>query len=550
MLPPGWRHQALAHLDETFDLVIVGGGITGCGVLQESAQRGLAVLLVERGDVGCGTSSRSSKLVHGGLRYLRQLDFRLTRRSCHERDRMLRLNPELVHPLSFVYPLRREDSTPAWVMGAGLWLYDRFTAPEHRHRRLEPAEARQLAPRMDLEEGDTAFAYRDGWADDARLTLAVAATGVAAGGFLLTRAAAVGFLSQPTGRISGVVVEDGETGASHEVRAHLVVNAAGVWVDQLRGRAGVEGRRLRPSRGSHLVLPSHRLPLEGAVAGPHPRDRRPVFCIPHPEGVLVGTTDLFHRGSLDDPRPTPEETSYLLEAVRSFFPGRRLGPGDVVGSFAGLRPILDDSATEPSEASRDEAIWEERGLLTVAGGKLTTWRTMAREAVDEALGHLPPERARRAGESISAGTPLVGWAPVDLGDRLAALWPRQLGAPPEVARAAARRLRGAAPWMPGMARDRRELEPLAPGLDLSVAEVRTHLAWGGVLRLEDLLLRRVRLGMWEPRQAAELLSCRKTEAALRKIFGEEMGWDEERWGREEEAFARALEAWGPVEPGA
>lgn len=539
MFFPHFRDEVLSRLGESFDLLVLGGGITGCGVLMEAAQRGLSVLLVEKGDVASGTSSRSSKLIHGGLRYLKRMQLHLTRLSCRERDRYLGLNPELVRPLRFVYPVRRGDPVPGWAMEMGLHLYDRFTERE-KHRRLEPDEARELAPELAVGSGDTAFTYHDGVADDARLTLAVAATGVAAGGLLLTRTEALEATRDAGGRIIGAVVRDLESGETHTVSASLVVNATGVWVDEVRERAGVDGRRLRPSRGSHIVLPAGRLPLSAAVAAPAPEDGRPVFLIPHPEGVLVGTTDLFHHGSLDDPRPTADEVSYLLRAAQALFPERDLGQSDVVGAFAGLRPILDDEAEEPSKASRDEAVWEEEGLLSVAGGKLTTWRAMAETAVDKAVKRLPRERRRAAGPSVSAGTALAGRAPVDLGERLAGLWSRHHGAPPEVAHAAARRLRAGAGGLPRLARDDRELRPLVDGGDLSAAEVRAHLAFGAVRRLEDLLLRRVRIGMWDPGQARDLVA-RVPE--LRDLFQEELGWDSARWAREEEAFGSALEGW-------
>ena len=540
MFFPGFREEALSRLGEGFDLLVLGGGITGCGVLMEAAQRGLSVLLVEKGDLASGTSSRSSKLIHGGLRYLKQMQLHLTRLSCRERDRYLALNPELVRPLHFVYPVRRGDPVPGWALEMGLRLYDRFTERGGRHRRLEPEEAREAAPELALGSDDTAFSYRDGVADDARLTLAVAATGVAAGGRLLPRAEALEVTRDAGGRITGVVVRDLESGKTHTVEASLVVNATGVWVDEMRQRAGIEGRRLRPSRGSHIVLPPERLPLSAAVAAPAPEDGRPVFLIPHPEGVLVGTTDLFHHGSLDDPRPTADEVAYLLRAAQALFPARALGEDDVVGAFAGLRPILDDEAEEPSKASRDEAVWEEDGLLSVAGGKLTTWRAMAEAAVDEALEQLPRERRRSAGPSVSAGTALEGRAPEDLGERLAGLWSRHHGAPAGVAHAAARRLRAGATGLPRLAREDRELRPLADGGDLCAAEVRAHLAFGAVRRLEDLLLRRVRIGMWDPEQARDLVA-RVPE--LREVFQQELGWDSARWAREEEAFGAALEGW-------
>lgn len=541
MIPRSFRQDALALAGETVDLLVLGGGVNGCGIAMEAAQRGFSVLLVEKADVASGTSSRSSKLIHGGLRYLKQLQLRVTRESSRERDRYLRLNPELVRPLDFLYPVHKGEGTPGWLVDAGLWMYDRMTSGDReKHRRISPEQARELAPLVDLQNLDRALLYGDAWADDARLTLAVAQTAVDFGARLLTRAELMEGLEDANGRITGVVVEDLETGRSHRFRAHLTVNATGVWVDEIRARLGLDGQRVRPFRGSHLVFERNRIPLETAVTVPSPDDGRPVFFIPHPEGVLVGTTDLSHEGSLDDPRPTSEESAYLMRSIRAAFPKAGVTPADIVGAFAGLRPILGsfaEKAETPSEASREEEIWEERGLLCVAGGKLTTWRVTAEEVVDEAAKLLPEERRERVGPSVSAETPLSGRAPEDLEERLDPEGQLATG----VASALARRLRGAAPEALARARSGKELEPLEPGLDLTAAEVRAHLAGGAVVRLEDLLLRRARLGLWNPQAA------RSVAPKLRAIFADELGWDDARWARELEGLETALAGWRPVE---
>ncbi|MGD2116250.1 MAG: glycerol-3-phosphate dehydrogenase/oxidase [Acidobacteriota bacterium] len=546
MFHPTWREQALAGLDQSFDLVIVGGGITGCGVLLDAAQRGLRVLLVERGDVASGTSSRSSKLIHGGLRYLKQMQFGVTRQACRERDRMRALDPDLVHPIRFLYPAYEGAATPGWQVDLGLWMYDKLTAGPSTRRRLDADGVRRLAPGLDVEHLERALSYEDAFADDAALTLAVAATGFGYGGLILTRAEAVGGIEGSDGRLAGLELRDLVTGTVHRVEARLVVNAAGVWVDRVRtalgpGRGpegGSKRGRLRPSRGSHLILPADRLPLDVAVTAPSPDDGRPIFLIPHPEGVLVGTTDVFHEdadGDLDDPRPSRAELDYLLRATAFHFPGRGITGADVVGAFAGLRPILSSDVEDPSEASREEAIWEERGLLTVAGGKLTTWRQMAEEAVDEALEHLPESRTAHLAPCHTRGTPLVGLAPLDLAERLT----RAHRVDPVVASGMARRLRSAAWWAPELARRGRELRPMAEGTDLTAAEVRVHLRFGAVVHLEDLLLRRARVGLWRPDRAREIAPL------LRPLFRQELGWSRRRFERELEGFERALVGWSP-----
>lgn len=533
MFPREFRLHALSRLDAPFDLLVIGGGVTGAGILMDAALRGLRVLLIERDDIASGTSSRSSKLIHGGLRYLKQMQFGVTRLACHERDRMLALNPDLVRPIQFLYPAREDDRIPGWTVDLGLWMYDRLTDRPQRHTHLEPSDVKRLAPSLDVTRLERALVYTDAVADDAALTLAIAATGFAHGGLVLPRAEALEPIRSLDGRIDGVVLADSESGKSHRVRAHVVVNATGVWVDTLRDRFGIAGRRVRPSRGAHIVLTGRKLLLSAAVAVPSPQDARPVFLIPHPEGVLVGTTDIYHEGSLDDPRPTKAEVSYLLSAVTAHFPAASIAEADIAGAFAGLRPILDTHAENPSEATREEELWEEEGLLSVAGGKLTTWRATAEEVVDRACSLLPEDRAGLASPCPTSGTPLAGSAPADLARRLV----ESHGISESIAAGMARRLRAAAFFCPQLAGSPRELRPLLPGIDVTAAEIRAHLRFGAVLRLEDLLLRRVRVGMWSPDLARELAP------RLGSLLRKELGWGRRRWGEELEGFESALEGW-------
>ncbi|MEZ5332646.1 MAG: glycerol-3-phosphate dehydrogenase/oxidase [Thermoanaerobaculia bacterium] len=536
MFDPHWRRRAVAAVEagEVFDLVVVGGGITGCGIFFDASQRGLRVLLLEKQDFASGTSSRSSKLIHGGLRYLKELQLGVTRTASRERDRLSVLNPLLVRPFRFVYPASRGDETPAWMVDVGLWMYDRLTRRSQHHDHLTPDEIQGLLPGLETEHLDRAFSFTDALTDDARLTVAVAATGAAYGGLAITRAEMLEPFREG-GAVRGVLFRDLESGRSHTARARLVVNATGVWVDAIRERLGLEGRRVRPSRGVHLVVAPEALPIEAAAMVPAADDGRPVFLIPHEGGVLVGTTDIFHDGDLDDPRATRAEVEYLRRTVEHHFPGRALGPRAVLGVYAGLRPILASHTDDPGEVSREEEIWEEGGLLHVAGGKLTTWRPTAEEAVDEALKLLPDGVRLRAGRCYTEGTPLAGVAPLDLAGRLTELFDLQ----PEVAAGMALRLREVALWTPQLARSPRELQPFEEGGDLTPAEVRAHLRHGAVVRLEDLLLRRARLGLWRPEAAARLAP------RLEPWFREELGWDAARWNRELTAWGDAAQAWTP-----
>jgi glycerol-3-phosphate dehydrogenase len=525
--------MALASLEDEFDLVVVGAGITGCGIALDAVQRGLRTLIVEQGDVASGTSSRSSKLIHGGLRYLKQMQFRITRLACRERDRMLSLSPHLVEPIRFLYPAYRGDRTPGWQVDFGLWMYDRLTGRPDRHAQVDSELLARLVPGLDTDDLDRALAYTDAMADDARLTLGVAATAHAYGAHLLTRCELTGAERSSRGTVRGVALHDLEDGGTYRVAAGAVVNATGVWTDVVRELLGLEGRRLRPSRGAHIILARDRMPLEAALTLLSPDDGRPVFLIPHDEGILVGTTDIYHDGELDDPRPTKAEVDYLLRAASAALPQDPPTRNDVRGAFAGLRPILDTHAEDPSEASREEDIWQEDGILSVAGGKLTTWRSTAEEAVDELLKQLPQERVRHLSPCATRGTPLAGLAPPDLAARLT----DGFAVDPAVARGMARRL-GSLAWSAATtARRDAQLRPLEEGYDLCAAEVQAHLRWGAVVHLEDLLLRRVRLGMWHPEMATALL--RK----LRPIVRAELGWPWKRWRSEEERFMQALESW-------
>lgn len=258
-----------------------------------------------------------------------------------------------------------------------------------------------------------------------------------------------------------------------------------------------------------------------------------MFAVPHPEGILLGTTDHYHEGALDDPRPTRSEIGYLLRAVRSAFPKAGLDEHKAVGAFAGLRPILDTHADHPSEASREEDIWEENGMLSVAGGKLTTWRSTAEEAVDSLLDLLPEERIRRVSPCATAGTPLAGLAPNDLAQRLDCVD----GLEPLVAAGMARRLGSLAWHAPLLARSSKELRPLEGTSDVCIAEVRAHLRWRAALHLDDLFVRRIRFALWDPGAIEALLP------ALEPTVRREAGWSRKRWLAEEAGLIEQLESW-------
>jgi glycerol-3-phosphate dehydrogenase len=535
VFPTGFRKDGWARLDRDLDLLVIGGGITGAGILHDAALRGAAVALVERGDFGSGTSSRSSKLIHGGLRYLRRMQLRITRTACRERDLLALSNPHLVRPVRFLYPSYEDDATPGWQVDLGLAMYDHLTPVRHRHEKVDGTTAAALVPSLASDGLEFGLLYDDAVADDARLVLAVIAAGVLAGGTAISYAAVDGLVRDGGGRVVGAVVRDLESGSVREVRARVVVNATGVWCDEVRAMAGLAHAKLRPSRGSHLLFSGARLPLEVAVTALSPDDGRPVFAVPHPEGTLVGTTDLFHSGPLDDPRPTADEIAYLLRFAQHVFPGGRLSMGDVTGAFAGVRPVLGSAVEDPSAASREEAVWVERGLVSTAGGKLTTFRATAEKVVNAAVRRLPEGRRDALGSPRSA-TVALPWRgdPVELVRNM-----RHLGADEGVATGMVRRLGALA--LPAAAADPDGLQPVAEGLDVSRAELVWQLRFGAVEHLEDLLLRRIRLGMWQPRLCLDLAP------RLRPVLRRAAGWGVARWNAELKRLRRAVGNWLPPE---
>jgi glycerol-3-phosphate dehydrogenase len=371
------RDGALVRLQrESFDLLILGGGITGCGIALDAASRGLKVALIERDDFSCGTSSKSSKLIHGGLRYLRQLQFKVTLEASREKARLKRMAPHLVEDLPFLLPLWTRAARP--MISSGLWIYDAAAGfPKGLiHKHLNRSDTMATLPGLHEDGLRGGFLYYDARADDCRLVLHVARKAVELGAVLANGLPATGFLKKD-GRIVGVRTPD------FEIAARKVVNACGVWCDEVRSAddAGA-APTMRPSKGVHLIVPARRLGLRTAAMLPA-ADNRIVFLIPQGDRAIVGTTDTDYRGSLERPRAEKPDIEYLLAVVNANLPRVRLTRADVWSSYAGLRPLLLDGADVPSKVSREHHVFESRsGLITITGGKLTTWRLMAKQLVD------------------------------------------------------------------------------------------------------------------------------------------------------------------------
>ena len=356
----GWRDDVWRGLNDgkhAWDLVVVGGGITGAGIVAEAARIGLRALLVEAHDFASGTSSRSTKLVHGGLRYLRQGQLRVTRESVVERERLMEEAPGLVQPLGFWLTTFEGDQMPGWMFGLGLAMYDAL-AGKWAHESHDAEELVNRVPSLGGAKVRGGYHYFDAQTDDARLVLRVLREAVARGAVAINYARATDVLKTKDGRVRGVVVEDvsGGPARSAEVEARVVINATGAWADGLRLKVGAE-TRLRPIRGSHVVLAADRLPLAQAVSMLHPRDGRAVFAIPWEGATIVGTTDVDHKGDLwTEPAISSAELEYILESLRHAFPRLDLAEKDVRATFAGVRGVINTGARDPSKESREHAL--------------------------------------------------------------------------------------------------------------------------------------------------------------------------------------------------
>ncbi len=517
--PSNWREEAWERLQkERWDLVIVGGGITGAGILTLAVRSGMRALLLEKADFASGTSSRSSKMVHGGLRYLRSFQIRLTRESVRERQMLLETAPGLVEPLSFIYPVYEGEKPSPWLLEVGLGIYTHLAPHAGDYQRLDALDLSLMAPGLKTRNLERAYRYLDAQTDDARLVLRVIHDGLIAG---KGRAAALNYagvtaLIKDGNRLEGVVTRDEMTGKEAEVRARLVINATGAWADQLRQELG-EPRRLRPLRGSHLFFSLERLPVYQAIAFSHPDDGRPVFVYPWEGVALAGTTDVDHAIPLEvEAAISAEEADYLLRAVQSHFPELGLEKEDVMSTQAGVRPVVDTGKADPSAESRDHVTWCEHGLLTVTGGKLTTFRLIAGDALREAHRINPeipePDSNAKVMDTFDPAAAIPGVSP----QSARRLWGRYGAAAPQLAAI-----------FPGLLK-------VIPGTPYLRAEVAWAAGHECVCHLDDLMLRHFRFGILTPDGGQSLLE------ELGPLLKEQLRWKEKRWAEEVERYRHIL----------
>ena len=541
-LSPEARIAALERLEsQPFDVVVVGGGVVGTGCALDAATRGLSTALLEARDWAAGTSSRSSKLIHGGLRYLEQLEFGLVREALRERHLLLtRLCPHLVQPVSFLYPLRHRVWERAYA-GSGVLLYDtllplgtRSTMRERRlphHRHLSRRKALTLAPALRKDSLVGALQYYDAQVDDARHTMTIARTAAAYGATAATGVQVTGFLREGE-RVSGVHVCDRESGREFDVRARVVVNATGVWTDATQELAGGRGRfQVRASKGIHLVVPRDRLQLDtGLIIR---TEHSVLFVIPWGRHWIIGTTDTDWKLSKAHPAASSSDIDYVLDHLNAVLV-TPLSREDVEGVYAGLRPLLAGESELTSKLSREHLVaMPVPGLVVVAGGKYTTYRVMARDAIDRAAGALEQSVA----ECVTDEIPLIG------AEGYPALWNRRRaiaessGLHPARIEHLLHRYGTMIDELLALIRERPELANPLPNADdyLQVEVVYSAMA-EGALHLDDILTRRTRISIeaWDRGLAAAVPAA--------ALIGEVLGWDDERRDREIEYYRRRVAA--------
>ncbi len=523
MWTSGWRDQVWSSLDTQWDLIVIGGGITGAGILREATRAGLKTLLVEAQDFSSGTSSRSSKLVHGGFRYLKNAQFKLTYQSVRERERLLKEARGLVIPLGFLMPSYQNDRVPPRLMDAALTFYD-LLARKWNHRYYDAYDMHDLCPMLAEEGLRGGFRFFDAQTDDARLVLRLVRESALLGGVALNYAEVTALLMDQRGRVRGVVLTDkappdrsntlAPRQRSIEIQAQLVINATGAWADDMREEVGKKPR-LRKLRGSHLVIPRHRLPLTRAVSLFHPLDMRPIFAFPWEGVIIFGTTDRDHElPLLHEPYITAHEVEYLMTALCQAFPEQELNLKDIQATFAGVRPVIDTGKKDPSKESREHILWYENGLLTVSGGKLTTFRWMAFDALKAARRDLTINFALDSHTQVFEPASIEALAETELKPKikLRLLGRYGLDLPAMIASA-----------------QHCELTPIED-TDCMWAELRWAARGEGVVHLSDLLLRRVRLGLLLHRGGIPIIDT------IRDIAQSELGWSNERWSKELQAY--------------
>jgi len=520
------------------DVLIIGGGITGAGIARDAALRGFRTALVDKSDFGAGTSSHSSRLIHGGIRYLEQRAFHLVFEASRERRVLLKIAPHLVRPLAFLFPIYRGGRIPAWKLRAGMWLYDLLSVFRnvHWHRWLRAKTVRRVEPALRERGLSGAALYWDAQTDDARLVIATIRSAIRAGALAANYVETTALL-KPDGRVRGAVVRDVLTGQTASIRANVVVNATGPWSDHLRRLDDPQAApMLRLTKGAHVTVPRRRMGNEHAVTLLSQLDGRVMFVLPWGELSYIGTTDTDADSSPDELRVTAADVTYLLRSANAAFPDAHLGANDVISAWSGLRPLLREDHANPSQVSREHRVLESpQGLISIAGGKLTTYRVMARDVVDRVAARLHeldgrpvPSRAR------TDRLPLPGGEAAELEVLVEAARARG------VSEATARHLVAyygseAAAVLNLVDRDRRLGEAIIAGRSEIWAEVNYAVERELAVRVQDILIRRLHLFYELADQARSVVP--RVAARMKQL----LGWDDVKEAEELRDYFQIVE---------
>ena len=505
----------IGNIKTKWDVIVVGGGITGAGIFREAARQGLSVLLLEQKDFAWGSSSRSSKMVHGGLRYLIQGNLPLSLASVRERQRLMAEAPGLVDPLGFAMPVFKSHGTSKHLIRIALTVYS-LMARQRQHECLSPSQMKDLIPLLRVDGLDAGFCFKDAQTDDARLVLRLIMEGCAQGGIALNYTKVSKLERNQQGAIAGIVAEDVENGESADLSTGVVINATGAWAENLHP-SPVKDFRIRPLRGSHLVFPEKFISFDRVLSFFHPRDKRPVFLYPWEGRLMVGTTDVDHADPLDsEPRISLDEVQYLMEAVDYILPGLQLSERDCISSFAGVRPVLSSGGKAASKESRDHVVWENKGLITVTGGKLTTFRLIANDAL-KVVKHLLPNLSL-SDKSPIFNKPLNSEAVKQSSKDISAqAWQRLFGRYGNRVEAV----------MNALGKNGCSAVPDTSSLWCELAYASANES---VRHLSDLLLRRVRIGNLLPEGAKAHFD------KIEEICKPRLSWNDEKWEKEKQVY--------------
>ncbi|MEW6233485.1 MAG: glycerol-3-phosphate dehydrogenase [Chloroflexota bacterium] len=528
--------------EETFDILVIGGGVTGCGIARDAAMRGFSTALVEKEDFASGTSSKSSKLIHGGLRYLENFEFRLVFEASAERRRLRRLAPHLVKPLAFIFPVYRGGPRSFLKIQAGMWLYDLLAAFRNikMHRMLRPRDLVQLEPAIDRQDLVGGARFYDCAVDDARLTLATAQSAARHGAAVANHVEVLG-LVKIADKVNGALVRDAIGGEEFPVRARVTINATGPWGDTILRMDDPQGNpRLRPTKGVHILVRRDRVGNRNAVSFTAAQDRRLMFLIPWGHFAIIGTTDTDYSESLDRVAVEASDIAYILEAFNRAFRHLHLEESDIVSAYASLRPLVAEGVVSSYKVSREHSIVESpSGLLSIMGGKLTTYRVMAKQTVDVAQRRLEREFGVTAARGCETDRhPLEGGARSGLHARIAREADaacRELDLGEEVGEHLLSAY-GAnyGQVLKRLGQDRRLAEPLAPGLPYLKAELPHAVEHEMALSISDFLMRRTRIFLEDQDQGLGL--AEEVAAAM----GDYLNWTQEERARQLDRYAQQV----------